>query len=404
MPENILEKIDLRKLGERLRRARKRQGLTQAAAAKIINVARTTMTAIEKGERRIKASELLLLAETYGKTVAEFVREGPIVEPLAVQFRSTIKVTSEDMESINKGVDLLIQLCTNYYELEQLVDEPLIRNYPPIYQYRDLGLNTDQAAEGLAMTERNRLGLGNGPFPILRDILEKDVGLRIFYLPFKPSGKISEVYFFDPILGGCIGINQLHKGSKGRCRWALAHAYAHFLAHRTRVTISIRDRYERKPESERFADSFAYFLLMPTSGITQRFNAVYQAQGRVTPADLVKLARYYGVSFQAMVLRLEDMRLIPSGVWEKLKERNFSVTEAQAKLELDAIPEPTDMLPSRYVKLAIKAYHAAELSEGELADYLQEDRLKARTIASNPKWWSSTYEAIDKDVRELVKV
>ncbi len=403
MNENILDTIDLQKLGERLQRARKRQGLTQAAAAGIIGVARTTMTAIEQGERRIKASELIQLAEAYGRTVSEFVSGRPHIEPAHVQFRSTTTVTPEDEALIAQSIDLLLDLCTNYVELEQITDTPMARNYPPVYHYKELGFSTDQAAEGLAITERNRLGLGDGPVPILRDLLEKDVGLRIFYLPLRPSGRFSEIYFFEPNLGGCIAINALQEREKGRCRWSLAHAYAHFLAHRTKVTVSFQDQYQRKPESERFADSFATYFLMPTNGITQRFNALYQAQGQVTPADLVKFAHYYGVSFQALLLRLENMRLIPSGVWEKLMERGFSVKEAREKLGLEPLPEPTGMLPPRYVKLAMAAYHRAELSEGELADFLHTDRLEARRMAMAPEWQSQTDETIDQDLRELVK-
>lgn len=402
MNENILDTIDLQKLGERLQRARKRQGLTQAAAARIIGVARTTMTAIEKGERRIKASELIQLAEAYGRSVSEFVSGRPYIEPGHVQFRSTPAITPEDEARIAEAIDWLLDLCTNYVELERLTNTPLARSYPPVYHYKELGLSTDQAAEGLAITERHRLGLGDGPVPILRDLLEKDVGLRIFYLPLRPSSRFSEIYFFEPTLGGCIAINALHEGEKGRCRWSLAHAYAHFLAHRTKVTVSFQDQYQqRKPESERFADSFATYFLMPTSGITQRFNALYQAQGQVTPADLIKFAHYYGVSFQALLLRLESMRLIPSGVWEKLMERGFSVKEAREKLGLEPLPEPTDMLPRRYVKLAMVAYHRVELSEGELADILHTDRLEARRMA--PEWQSQTDETIDQDLRELVK-
>jgi len=56
---------------------------------------------------------------------------------------------------------------------------------PP--EYRISGLPISHAAEGLASQERNRLGLGDGPIPILRDLLEQEVGLRIFYLPLCPS-------------------------------------------------------------------------------------------------------------------------------------------------------------------------------------------------------------------------
>ena len=134
--ENILDTIDIRRLGKELQQVRQKQGLTQAAAAKIIGVARTTLTAIEKGERRIKGNELTKLAEAYGQSVSDFVRLRPEIEPFQAQFRSTQLRTAEGDTRINESVDLLEDLCRNYLELEQLTNKPLVRNYPPPYQYR----------------------------------------------------------------------------------------------------------------------------------------------------------------------------------------------------------------------------------------------------------------------------
>ena len=167
--------------------------------------------------------------------------------------------------------------------------------------------------------------------------------------------------------------------------------------------MSLADEYQRKPESERFADSFAQYFLMPTNGITQRFNVIYQVQGKVTPADLVKFAHYYGVSFEAMLRRLEGMQLIPSGLWERLKARGFKVQEAQQKLGLESIPESTEQFPKRYIELAVEAYDQGELSEGELAKYLKTDLLTARTIANNHLQQAKAIEAFDQDIMALVE-
>ncbi|MCX6050132.1 MAG: XRE family transcriptional regulator [Chloroflexi bacterium] len=398
MLENILDTLDLPQLGQRLQQARKKQGLTQEAAAKIINVARTTLTAIENGERRVKASELMKLADAYNREISDFVRDKPEVGEFQVQFRSALSKTPEDEARIGESIDLLQELCQNYLELEQLTNKPFVQNYPPLYRYA--GRPTEQAAEGLAMAERNRLGLGDAPIPVLREILEQNVGLRIFYFPIQPSSKFSEIYIYEPTLGGCIAINKLH--TKGRCRLSLAHAYAHFLAHRSKPTVSLADQYQRKPESERFADSFAQYFLMPTNGITQRFNALYQAQGKVTPADLVKFAHYYGVAFEAILRRLEGMQLVPSGLWERLKARGFKVQEAQQQLGLESIPEWTEQFPKRYIELAVEAYDEGELSEGELAKYLKTDRLTARTMADNQRQQAQAIEAFDQDIMALV--
>ena len=56
------EEIDSVDVGRRLRIARETAGMTQADAATTINVARTTLVAIEKGQRAVRTAELLPLS------------------------------------------------------------------------------------------------------------------------------------------------------------------------------------------------------------------------------------------------------------------------------------------------------------------------------------------------------
>jgi DNA-binding XRE family transcriptional regulator len=269
MEENILDELDMRKLGRELQLARTKRGLTQADAAQMLDVARTTITAIEKGERRIKPDELIKLARAYGRQVNDFVRQRPSIEPFQVQFRGPFLRSEDEDKEISQYIDQLEDLSRDYFELEQITNSPIVRKYPNEYSID--GLRVDLAAEDVANQERKRLGLGDGPIPILRDILEQDVGLRIFYLPIKPS-KYSAMYLYDHDLGGCIGVNLLHP--EERRRLSLAHDYGHFLAHRYKPTMFVINNYQRVPQSEQFADKFAAYFLMPTSGLTMRFNDI----------------------------------------------------------------------------------------------------------------------------------
>src|SRR5688572_5881997 len=87
---DVLAQLDPRKVGKRLQEARKARGLTQQDAADHLGVARTTVTAIEKGERRIQPLELTQLAPYYGRSIGEFLRQGEPVEAFAVQLRATL--------------------------------------------------------------------------------------------------------------------------------------------------------------------------------------------------------------------------------------------------------------------------------------------------------------------------
>src|SRR4051812_1115308 len=85
-----LEQIAPADLGERLRIARESAGVTQADAALAIEVARTTLIAIEQGQRRIRMIELQQLARRYSTSVNALLRQEAIQVDLAPRFRKLI--------------------------------------------------------------------------------------------------------------------------------------------------------------------------------------------------------------------------------------------------------------------------------------------------------------------------
>ncbi|MFP5273290.1 ImmA/IrrE family metallo-endopeptidase [Coleofasciculus sp.] len=396
MTNNILDKIDTHRLGELLQQARNQCGMTQADAANVINAARTTMVAIEKGERRLQPNELIKLARAYGRAVSDFVRQPPVAQPFEVQFRAAYRRNEVEESQIEPVIRLLEELCQNYLELEEIMDAPLPRNYPR--EYHLSGMPIERAAESIAVEERQRLGLGDGPIPLLRDILEQSVGLRIFYLKMPP--KYSEIYSYDEQRGGCMAINAHHP--EERRRWSLAHGYLHFLAHRRKPVLDFEGQYKRMPESERLAEAFPKYFLMPTSGLLKRFNDMYRANGKFTPTNLFTLAHYYGVSVQALIYRLEEMELLPSGTWDRLSDRGLKVRKVQEELGLEEIPQRTDRMPVHYQHLAIEAFDQGLITEGRFADFLHVDRLEARHLAEVLREYSSGIleEATDLDLRQ----
>jgi Zn-dependent peptidase ImmA (M78 family)/DNA-binding XRE family transcriptional regulator len=375
MASNILDNIDLRHLGELLQQARKKCGMTQADAAKVIDAARTTIVAIEKGERRLKPNELIKLARAYGRAISDFVRPSPVIEPFAVQFRAAYQRSEQEEARIDPIIQRLEELCRNYLELEKIVDAPLPRNYPQEYDVTSMPI--EAAAESIAIAERQRLGLGDGPISLLRDILEQSVGIRIFYLEM--PAKYSEIYSYDEQLGGCMAINLNHY--EERRRWSMAHGYLHFLAHRRKPVVDFEGQYQRIPESERLAEAFPKYFLMPSSGLLRQFNDMYRTHGKFTPTNLFTLAHYYGVSIEALIYRLEEMGLLPSGTWDRLRDRGLKVRKVQQELELEEIEQRTDIVPVHYQHLAIEALDQGLITEGRFADFLGVDRLEARRIA-----------------------
>lgn len=378
MQRVITELPHPRVTGRRLQEARKARELTQQEAAGRLDGARTTLTAIEKGERRVQPDELIQLASLYGRTVNELLRQSEPIEAFAVQFRQGPSSTGVSQTEVETAKGEFLRLGEDYLELENLRNAPLSRKYPTEYKLGSASVNAE--AEDIAVSERNRLGLGDGPLLNLREILELDVGIRIFYINM-PS-RVVAMFAYSDRLGACIAVNRKHP--EERRRMSLAHDYGHFLTSRYQPVLDFVGGYHRLPESERVAETFARAFLMPATGLSRRFNDLRRSQdGRVTPADLCRLAHVYGVSVEAMALRLEELGLLKTGAWDRLRLSGFRVREAQQLLHLTPHQSSDEMLPIHFRYLAAVAYEDGELSEGQLARFLRVDRLEARRIVDD---------------------
>jgi Zn-dependent peptidase ImmA (M78 family)/DNA-binding XRE family transcriptional regulator len=361
---------------ERLRRAREDRGLSQDEAASRLGVARTTLVAIEAGERRLRAEELLALASIYEEPLDALLREDPAPRHLAAQFRTAAGKLPEHAD-LRAAASELQHLSEDYFELERIVKAPLSARYPdPVTTSGD----PDRSGRVLAEDQRLRLNLGDGPLPHLREVLENEASMRIFAIPL-PS-RIGGLFGFDAELGACVAMNA--KQPWERQRWSLAHEYAHFLTRRDRPEITVvLSEYRRVPSSERFADAFARHFLLPAEGVRRRWElAVTDAGGDATAGLLLQQADWWGVSFQAFALRLEGLKLVRPGTFESFASRGFAVEEGRALLGLPAREADDRLLPRRYRLLALSAFADGLLSEERLARFLRADRVSARALVA----------------------
>ncbi len=382
MQRNVLDEVDLGILGRRLQEARRARGLTQEDVAKGLGAARTTVTAIEKGDRRIQPEELLRLSGIYGRSIAYLLREREPAESFGVQFRAFLKdeETGATIGELERAVSDFQDLSEDYAVLESLNGIESHEQYP--VEFKIGRSRPELAAQEVAESERNRLGLGDGPIVYLREVLENDVGLRIFYI--RMPSRVAGMFAFSDELGGCIAVNIRHP--EERRRWSMAHEYGHFLSGRYQAEVSHTGQALRKPPMERFADAFARYFLMPSAGLRRRFNQVLRAsEGKMTVGELVRMAHHYVVSVEAMMLRLEELRLISSGTWQRLRDQKFKVREAQAELGLEPPQQEDDGLPLRYRLLAVRAFEEEKITEGQLTRYLRADRVSARDTVAELK-------------------
>lgn len=100
-----------RRLGERLREARKYLGLKQEEVAGYLKIPRTALTDIENGQRRVEAIELARLARLYRQPVGFFTGEDEAAARLPVDVahlaRQAAKLSPKDRDELGRFADYL---------------------------------------------------------------------------------------------------------------------------------------------------------------------------------------------------------------------------------------------------------------------------------------------------------
>ena len=363
-----LDQIDRRKLGERLRLARTMASLTQEQVGASLDLSRTTVTAIERGDRQVSPQDLVAFAKLYGVSVNNLLRDSSVHVDLVAQFRRNLTVPKHG----NEGVDclrLLHRLATACAELERRLGKPLNVHLPP---EQPIGRGKmELQAEDMALEVRASLGLGIAPIANIVQLLELEVGLRIFVRRDMPSS-ISGVFTYHPEIGACVMINGKHP--RARRVWTLAHEFAHLLTDRNGTEVCCLE--EGKPLSERFSDAFAAAFLMPGVAIRRAFQEAVDAAGKFSVRAVVLMAHRFGVSIEAMFRRLEQIGLLKHGTFEARK-RQFP-PDLERSIVGDSVLADHIELPPRLSLLAAEAHARGILTEEQIADMLSMERLEVR--------------------------
>lgn len=373
-----LDSISPVDVGERLRIARIETDITQQDAARAIKVARTTLVAIEKGERRVRINELQQLAKIYGTSVNALLREEAIHVDLTPRFRKLISSTDD---ATIEAAQLLANLVKAEVELENLLGIERTKDYPP--QRPILRGDVRAQAEQDALELRQRLGLGISPISNIVSLLELELGVRVFIRPF--NSRISGLFAYDKVLGPCMLLNANHPRER-RVQTA-AHECGHFISSREQLEILYVDESVNSRE-ERYANSFGPAFLTPPRAVIQKFHFVTAGTDRLSRRHVIILAHYFGVSREAMVRRLEELGLTKKGSWDWFQS-NGGITNVQAQQVLGDLTTPDIHQADaerpttlRLNMLAAEAYRQDLLSEGQLARLLHLNRIDLRGILS----------------------
>ncbi|MEZ4296158.1 MAG: XRE family transcriptional regulator [Polyangiaceae bacterium] len=362
-------------LGQRLQQARKASGYTQQQVAERLSVARTTIVAIEKGERQPRPDEVVALAALYRQSVSELLRRQEPLQTVSLQFRG--EIAPEHRAKLEMRC---LQHAEDYVFLESLRGARMHALLPPELP---IGSNPKRDGRLAAEDERRRLGLGEAPIASLRDLLEERLGVRFFLLFGLEDRRISGVYFHERTAGPVVCINMQHHWH--RRRWTAAHELGHALSSRFKTEVLTDDNESRamprRSAEEVFADSFARCLLIPTAAVERMVRARKQERnGKFLVSDIDEFAHTYGVSFEAMCRTLEEEELVRSGTSEFVRSQGYKSEPTATESAVFASDAANSATSYRFQRLAIEAFLDHQISEGALARLLRMDRIDARDL------------------------
>ncbi|MCC6946406.1 MAG: ImmA/IrrE family metallo-endopeptidase [Bradyrhizobiaceae bacterium] len=373
---NVLDHLSNSELGQRLRIARENAKYRQEDAAEKLGMSRTTVVAIEKGDRRARIEEVRAFAQLYSTSINSLLREEAVHVDLAPRFR---KHFGKKDDAVEDAVKLFAELAQAEVELESLLGVTRINNYPP---ERPLMPGDVRAqAEHDATELRQWLGLGLSPVTDIVTLLELEMGVRVYIRRF--DGAISGLFAYDDKLGACILLNANHP--RERRTQTAAHELGHFISTRRQPEVLSGERIENSRE-ERYAAAFAAAFLTPARAVMQKFKEVTAGSEKLTRRHAIILAHAFGVSREAIVRRLEDLGLAKKGTWDWFVHYG-SITDDHVWQVLGDLRTPDEQKADadrptslRLALLADEVSRRGLMSEGQLARMLHLDRVELRAM------------------------
>jgi Zn-dependent peptidase ImmA (M78 family)/transcriptional regulator with XRE-family HTH domain len=361
-------------IGERLAALRKAHHVTQEELARLMHLDHAQIvSAIERGERALKATELVEVARVLRVSPLDLLRNVEARPKPLVRWREVV-----DEQARVEEEQQFISRCRKYALVERLAGESSPR--VPLQTFPlDVATTSYDVAAEWADDSRKRLGLGDMPAPAIHQVLEHRAGIKIFLSELKAgSGAATRGDFGNAIL-------ENRAEPIERRAFSLAHELFHLVTwdslagHGPDLPPAIEKR------NEQLANVFASSLLLPAEPLLNRVGT--GSIGKRTIMEVVSIARDFGVSVPALVFRLRNLERLDQDDADRILQDPDRV-----KAEMPQPRGEKRELPERFVLLAFKAFVDGEISEGRLAELLE------TTVGKLPKVLRQYGFDLDSDV------
>lgn len=233
-------------------------------------------------------------------------------------------------------------------------------------------------AEGRATAFRHELGLGSDALADVFELLEH-LGLDVSRWPMGERGPDG---FY--LRKGDLALVAINSDKRfGRQRFTAAHELAHHLFDKTaRIDADI---FGGRVVPELRANAFAAYFLMPGEGVRRWIAGEigpHRPKGSLDTEAVVHMCRHFGVSYEATLFQLRALGWLRPREVEALRgaqperiARWLGYSPDQEERERGA-----RVLPARFIRLALRAYAAGDVSFLRLAELLRLDEQSARAL------------------------
>ncbi len=358
-----------------IKRIRISRGITQTAISRSANISRQAFVDIESGKTKDpKVSNLQAIADALDVSIVDLFEEP--IKLNTVRFRSnSIKNQKEEAKKEQYLIDAAYWL-KNFNHLQSIVADK--KEYKLKKVIQDAGkIKSDRPKKSAELT---RLALKLKVDEPIGDIigLMENAGIKIktqsFDLKHFFGFSISEL---DG--GPAIMVNNNFNISIERQIFTVAHELGHLILH-PKAYDPVQT--EESEQEEKEANIFAGYFLMPDETFKKKLDESY---GLGFIDRILHIKRYFGVSYQAVLHRLSDMKL---GDYGKLSQKFHAIYKLKYGDNLGSHKEPfpltkPDFVEDYLVSLVRKALDKAEITVSRAAEILNVSLMNMREIINS---------------------
>ena len=342
-------------IGTRLKALRETHKLTQDELAQRFGFKdRQTLSAIETGERRVTAEELLRAVELFAVPLETFTDPFLLLGEGKFSWRQT-GVAGEKLLDYEREAGRLVAAFRAL--------APLVGLAPPLFR-KSIGLtrqSTFEAASDAGERFAAELGLGDVPALRLAEAMEQELG--ILALMVDPIEGVSGAACRLPELD-CVLINR--QEVPGRRNFDLAHELFHILTWDAMPPEHVEEAQPKKrTRVEQLADNFASAVLMPAAVLDRRGD---WSGLKIKPliARLNAVADELQVTATALRWRLVGLGRLDRGVGQSIPEDVLRHNGHERPAEAPLPP----LFSKRFIEVMARAIDQGRVSARKAAGLL----------------------------------